>query len=205
MEDLLDKVRDTDNTLLALDIAFLILDEAIEAFQYADDSNGEIGSLVSETIDLIGETAIEGDALDINLREKVFNKLLEHIDSKIFDDWEEYKIDILRICSKFTDIEVLREKLRMKIEDLVNKNSSDEYVKYSNESMLRILFDMIEEYGTKEEAEEFIKDNLKFTSFRELFIDKYIKERNYHRVIELALEGEKQDKQYAGLVSKWKK
>lgn len=205
MEDLLEKVRDTDNILLALDIAFLILDEAIEAFQYADDSNGEIGSLVAETIELIGETAIESDALDINLREKVFNKLLAHIDSKVFDGWEEYRIDILRICTEFADVEVLRKKLKMKIEYLVNKNSSDEYMKYINESMLRILFDMIEEYGTKEEAEQFIKDNLKFTSFRELFIDKYIKERNYHRVVELALEGEKQDKQYAGLVSKWKK
>lgn len=71
--------------------------------------------------------------------------------------------------------------------------------------MLKILFDMIKEYGTKKEADDFIKDNLIFTYFRELLINKHIKEKNYHKVIELTLEGEKQDKQYAGLISKWKK
>ena len=51
-----------------------------------------------------------------------------------------------------------------------------------------------------EEAEHFIKDNLRFSSFRELFINKYIKEKNYERVIELGLEGEEQDKRFAGLI-----
>jgi len=60
--------------------------------------------------------------------------------------------------------------------------------------MLRILFDLIEEYGTQEEAEQFIKANLNFTSFRELLIEKYMKEKNYHKVLELALEGENKSK-----------
>ncbi len=205
MEELLEKVKDTDKVLLALDIVFLVLDESIEAFQYADDSGGDIGSLVTETIELIEEIVIYSDDLDINLREKIFNKLLMQIDSKVFDGWESYLIDMLRICAHFADVEVFRKKLRMKIEYLVNNKTSDDYMKYSTERMLRILFDMIEEYGTKEEAEQFIKDNLIFTFFREHLINKYIKENNYHKVIELALEGEKQDKQYPGLISQWKK
>ncbi|MEW8995294.1 SWIM zinc finger domain-containing protein [Clostridium sp.] len=205
MKDLLEKVRYTDNILLALDISFLVLSEAIEAFQYADDSDGTIGCLASETAQLMREIVAERDDLDINLREEAFNKLFGYIESKVFDGWEEYRIDILRICTEFADIEVLRNKLRMKIEYLIEKNSSDNYMKYSNESMLQILFDIIDKYGTKEEAEQFIKDNLKFTSFRELFINKYIKDKNYYKVIELALEGEKQDEKYAGLISKWKK
>ncbi len=205
MEDLLEKVRNTDNTLLALDIAFLVLEEAIEAFQYADDSNGEIDSLVTETIELIREIIIDNEDLNINQREKIFNKLLKQSDSKVFDGWEDYKIDMLRICAQFADVEVYRSKLRMKIEYLVNKNSSDDYMKFSNESMLRILFEMIEEYSTKEETELFVKNNLEFTFFRGISINKYIKDKNFQKVIEIALEGEKQDKQYAGLVSKWKK
>lgn len=49
-----------------------------------------------------------------------------------------------------------------------------------------------------------MKDNLKFSSFRELFINKYIKEKKYEKVIELALEGERQDKRFHGLILKWK-
>ncbi|MFL0197724.1 hypothetical protein ACJDU8_19445 [Clostridium sp. WILCCON 0269] len=143
MEELLEKVRNTQNILLALDIAFLLLDEAIGAFQYADDSNGEIGSLVTETIGLVEEIAVGIDASDVNLRERVFNKLLGQSDSKVFDEWDEYRIDMLRLCVKFADVEEFREKLRMKIEYLVDKNSDNNYNKYSNESMLRILFDIV--------------------------------------------------------------
>lgn len=205
MGDLLEKVRNTQDTLLALDIAFLLLNEVVEAFQYADDSNGEIGSLAGETIELIEEIVTEIDPLDVNLREKVFNKILEQSDNKIFDGWDEYKINILKLCAKFTDVKEFRVKLRKKIEYLIDKNSNRKYNEYINESMLKILFDMIKEYGTEKEADDFIKDNLIFTYFRELLINKHIKGKNYHKVIELTLEGEKQDKQYAGLISKWKK
>lgn len=205
MEDILEKVRNTNDILLALDIAFLLLNEAVEAFQYADDSNGEIGSLVSETIELIGEIVTDSADLDIALREKILNKLLEQNDNKVFNGWEDYKIDLLRLCVEFADVEGLRNKLRMKIEYAVSKNSGDDYKKYSNERMLQILLEIIDTYGSEEEAIEFIKENLKYSSFRELLIGKFIKEKNFQRVIELAKEGEKQDKQYAGLVSKWKK
>lgn len=205
MEDLLEKSRNTDDILLALDIAFLLLNEAVEAFQYADDSDGEIGSLASEALELIGEIVEDNDVLDIQLREKIFNKLLEQSDNKVFDEWEDYKIDLFRLCVEFADVEVLRNKLRMNIEYTVSKNSGDEYKKYSNERLLQILFEIIDGYGTKEEAEKFIMENLKYSSFRDLLIGKFLKEKNFQRVIELAKEGEKQDKEYLGLVSRWKK
>ncbi|EPY2278994.1 SWIM zinc finger family protein [Clostridium sporogenes] len=204
METLLEKVTDTDNIILALDIALLLLNETIEAFQYADDSNGDIGGLVLETIENIGEIIGNNKNLDINSREKLFNKLIEESENKIFYEWEEYKIYILRICTEFADVEKFRNKLRSKIEYMIDKNTNNNHRKYTNENMLLILFDIINLYGTKEEADQFIKNNLSFTSFRELFINKYIKEKNYTKVIELALEGEKQDIQYGGLLTKWK-
>lgn len=51
MKDLLDKVRAINDILLALDIAFLVLEKSIGDFQYADASNREIGYLISETIE----------------------------------------------------------------------------------------------------------------------------------------------------------
>lgn len=205
MEELLDKVRDTEDALLALDIAFLLINEAIEAFQYADDSDGVIGSLVSETIEVVGETAIDRADLNDNMREQIFNKLLKYSDSSVFDGWEDYRINILELCAEFADMETLRNKLKVKIEWLINKNLNDDNMEYYNESMLLILLSIMEEYGSKDEAEQFIINNLNFTAFRELLINKYIKDKNYRKVIELSLEGEEQDKQYAGLISKWKR
>ena len=186
MEELFEKIRETDDIILAIDIAFLIIDEGIEAFQYADDSDGDVGGLVSATIDLIGEVISYNEDIDINIKEKLFEKLLGKGESKIFDDWTDYRIDMLGLCAEVATTEALRDKLKIKLNYLIEKNSNNQYMEYSNESMLHILFNMVNKYGSKEEAEQFIKDNLNFPSFRELFINKYLKEKNYERVIELA-------------------
>src|SRR5690606_5450446 len=55
------------------------------------------------------------------------------------------------------------------------------------------------------ELEGFISDNIAYSSFRDALIDRYLKEGNYRKVLELAFEGELQDAQYPGLVTDWKK
>lgn len=205
IEDLFHKVRETDDTLLALDIALLVLNEAMKAFQYADDSNGDIGSFVTETLELIEETVLGRDETDPNLREVIFNKLLGVSESKIFDGWEDFKLELLSICVGFADIEAFRDTLREKIENMITKVSDDTYKKYQTESLLQLLLQIIEEYGTEKEAEQFIKENVNYPFFREQLLRKYMKIGDYSKVIELALEGEKQDSQLPGLLLQWKK
>ncbi|MDF0728258.1 hypothetical protein PY093_16455 [Cytobacillus sp. S13-E01] len=204
LEDVVEKAKSTENVLLALDIALLLLEEAMDAFQYADDSGGDIGSLVTETLELIGEIAIKCKEIG-HQRKAMFEKLLDQIDNEVFDGWLDYKIDLLNICFEFADDETLREQLRVKIESMYDKKSNDRYTHYGNERMLQLLFRLIEQYGTQEEAEHFIHQHLQFSSFREKLLNKYLQEKNYHNVLELAKEGEKQDQQYPGLISKWKK
>ncbi|MCC3357878.1 SWIM zinc finger family protein [Bacillus sp. REN16] len=202
--DVLDKARDTENALLGLDISILLLEEAIEAFQYADDSGGDIGGLITDILELVGEMAnncIETD----HQKMEAFEKLLELTDSEIFDGWVDYKIDLLNVCFEFAEDETLREKLKIKIESMLNEKTNDRYLHYGNESLLQLLFQLIEQYGTQEEAEQFINEHLQYSSFRQQLLNKLIREKNYHKVIEVAQEGEKQDKKYAGLVSSWKK
>jgi hypothetical protein len=42
LDDVVEKARNTENVLLAMDIALLLLEEGIGAFQYADDSGGHM-------------------------------------------------------------------------------------------------------------------------------------------------------------------
>ncbi|MNL57462.1 hypothetical protein D3C87_1810290 [compost metagenome] len=44
----------TQNDPVALEIALLVLAEGVEAFQYADDSDGDIGMLVAAVLEGIG-------------------------------------------------------------------------------------------------------------------------------------------------------
>ncbi|MCM3764956.1 SWIM zinc finger domain-containing protein [Neobacillus niacini] len=205
MEEVLEKVRNTENIVLAVDIALLLLEEAIKAFQYADDSDGDIGSLVTDSIKTIEEAVTDRTGWDIQESKMVFVKLLDCVDSGIFSGWEEFRNDLLGICVEFADDQELRDKFKTKINSLMDLEASDSYQRYNNESLLQILFSLIEKYGEPEEAEQFIKDHLQFKSFRERLIEIYRQEGDFQKVIEVAEEGEKQDKQYPGLVTSWKK
>lgn len=204
LDELLVKIKsvyeEDKNYLLALDIIFAVLGKGIELFDYTDDS-GELGMFIDNVIYLIEDIVYISKNIDINEREILFLKLLEESDSDIFYGWEEYSIEIIGLMSEFLDVEIFRAKLKMKLEYMINYNNSSD----NNERLLSILFDIIKKYETKDDEDKFIRENLKFTSFRELLIDKLIKEKNYLRVIELALEGELKDKENLGLALKWKK
>ncbi|MEK4870268.1 SWIM zinc finger family protein [Niallia sp. FSL W8-1348] len=204
MEDVIDKARNTENVLVALDITLLLLEEAIAAFQYADDSSGDIGYLVRETLELLAEMVTSRVGLDHQSAE-IFEKLLAQTDNEVFEGWLDYKIDLLTICFGFADDERHREQLKNKIESMIDNKSRERYTYYNNESMLQLLFQLIVQYGSQDEADQFIHEHLQFSSFREQLLNKYLQEKNYHKVIEVAKEGETQDQQYPGLLSKWKK
>ena len=197
--------RNTENPILAFNIAWLLLEEAICAFQYADDSDGDIGELVTESIQLISEIVASVNENDQDQKEELFEKLLAQIDNEIFDGWEDFQIDLLHICFEFADDETHREHLRTKVESMLEKESSSRYTHYRNESLLQLLFQLIEQYGSQEETEQFIHEHLQFSSFREQLLKKYLQEKNYYKLIEVAKEGELQDQQYPGLVTNWKK
>lgn len=190
--------RETDDLLLALDILFLLLKEAIYAFQYADDSDGNIGFLVSNTLGAIEEIGSKGT---VEEHAQIFDKLFAQLDMQYFDGWEDFKFDLVHICVGLATDEKLREKLKFKLECMLEKESE----RYLKERILQLLFELIEEFGTIKEMDEFIHRNLSYTSFRERLLVKYLQEEKYQQVLELANEGEKKDLEYPGLILKWKK
>lgn len=202
----LEKANNTNDMILAIDIALLILDEAMKSFQYADDSGGDIGMLVSETFRTIRSIIENNKDIDIKVQEKIFKKLLKKSEDTIFDGWSDFKTEMLRLCAEFAYIEKFREELIEKIKSQIQDDNDANYsMKYKNEKMLLILYEIIDEYGSEEESEAFARSNIKYSSFREILINKFAYVKNYDKVIELTFEGEKQDKEYPGLIHKWKK
>jgi hypothetical protein len=189
---------------LALEIALLVLKEGVAAFQYADDSDGYICMLVEETLERIREIASTLEGENASEREHFFDRLLSVGKSGIFQGWEDYQIALLQICAEFADVEKLREQLKEEIGKQIASNANNEYSKYSNEALLKILFQLIREYGSTKEADNFVMEHLHFTYFRELAIKESMGSLNYRRVIELSEEGEQQDQHLPGLISKWK-
>jgi uncharacterized Zn finger protein len=202
---LLEKVRKTEDGLLALEIIILLLHESVEAYQYADDSYGDIGGLVSECFEVMEDLILGEQFSDSSSKQKLFNRLLKDSDDAVYDDWQEYKIDILRLCAEVADTEALRILLKSRIMAYFNNSTTDDYRTYYAETLLHILHRMLVVYGTDTEALQFEEDNSAYASFRKLLIERANKGKNFEKVIALARDGEKSDKGYAGRVSDWKK
>ncbi|MGD6776819.1 SWIM zinc finger family protein [Sutcliffiella horikoshii] len=204
LEEVLQQIYRTKDILLALDLAFLLLREAMKAFQYADDSDGDIGNLVTETMEAIEDTILR-ESLTTEQRTKAFHKLIDLSESNIFEGWEDFQTDLLSIVSDLATTNELREKLTAYIYELIETNEEDSYKKYYSERLLNILFSLIEEHGDESEVESFMQENLKYSSFREKLIEKHFENMEYEKIINLTLEAEAKDKTLAGLVIQWKK
>lgn len=204
LEVVAEKARNTENPLLALDIALLLLKEAFHAFSYADDSYGHIGSLIDSTFDLIEEIAFEIEEEGHQTKE-AFEKILSMSESRVLEGWDNFRIDLLSICTVFADDDKLRKRLKDKIDAGLSRGDDDNFSKYEKEELLKLMYSLVEEYESPEAAEQFINEHLQFPFFREQLLIKLLREKDYHKVIEVAEDGEKQDKNLLGLVSEWKK
>ncbi|RXZ79439.1 hypothetical protein EBB07_22950 [Paenibacillaceae bacterium] len=204
MLTLIEDNNDAQDDLLALEIVMVVMAEGVAAFQYADDSDGDIGMLVEEALERTHEMASSLNPEDVSTRERFFNRLLAMSKSEIFQDWEEYQITLLHICTEFADVEKCRAQLRAAIEHQMALNVNNKYRQYADEALLKILFELIQSHGNREDTERFVQKHLPFSFFREWAIERSMESRDYRLAIELAEAGEQQDRQLPGLISKWK-
>lgn len=206
--DMLGLLEETDGAKdsgLTLEIALLVLQEGVEAFQYADDSSGNIGMLMEETLERIRGLASDLDRQDGSRQELFFERMLGVSESGIFEGWEDFRIDLLRICAELAEAEKLRERLKQAIERQIAVHTHHKHGSYTVEALLKLLFQLILDYGSEEEADRFVEEHLQYTFFRQYAIEACMKSGEYHRVIELSQEGERQDQQLLGMLTQWKK
>lgn len=205
LSEVADKAGMVENPFVALDIAFVLLEEAVEAFEYVDDSDGDVGWLVSYTLDRIREIAEkESKKSEAENSKKLFYRILSYADHDLFEGWAEFKMDLLYSCACFAGNPQLREVLHQKTNSMLLLLEDNDFARYEKESLLKMQLYLIETHGTKEEEQQFVKEQLHYPSFRKRLIEECLKKGDYQKVIELAQEGERLDHDRAGLVKDWK-
>ena len=129
--------------------------------------------------------------------------ILKEALNKRYDDWEDWRYDLLNICVYFAAIPELRQELENVLMTL--QESLDEGEQYGQTRLKNIQLAIIESFDDAQRVEEFILTNVSHSDFREKAIQIAMQKQDYDRVVQLALEGEQADSRYAGLVHKWRK
>lgn len=184
-------------------LAMLVLREMVDLNEFADDSDGVIGTQIDESFYLL-KIAVTEESLSDAEKEKFFRALLDEVSHKRYEGWTDWQLELLQTAAELTFTPILREEFENYLDLFLEKHlSTRQNDSYLLEEVNLIRFHLIEATDGPAKAQEFIEQNLHLPRFREIAIKKAATENNYERVLTLATEGEKVDAGFFGLSNKW--
>ncbi|RLL43586.1 hypothetical protein D8M04_11700 [Oceanobacillus piezotolerans] len=209
-EMVLEKGRDklvNDEEETAIHLGLAVLSVVIDMFQYTDDTGGEIGYVVNKSITLLKD-ASSMVLLSSQHREQgnMFDLILNEAMNKRYDGWNDWRLELLEVCTIYSARISARKKLEQTLDKLYTQVST--HSSWSSDYELQLIkqlqLKILERNGELEKAQQFILENLQFDNFREMAIQKEIENENYKSALILCEDGEEIDNKYPGRVKKWK-
>jgi len=214
--DSLELVKDIDNFLVnvhemihkmhfrdAFAISIAILNEMRYVLTYCDDSAGNIGDTISETVSIIKRIATDAP---ITLREEVFNYLLKELDDKSYYEYGDFGDELYDIFENLA-IELRRLNDFLCYIDKQVSNLTGKYDEYRKEFFISRKIEFLKLFGNNADVEDLVQQNLEIVEVRQGEINKYIQQKNYAKAKSLINDGiviaEKSE--HPGTVSQWEK
>ncbi|MEZ5013556.1 MAG: hypothetical protein R2794_04630 [Chitinophagales bacterium] len=177
-------------------IACAVLEEMTKAFQFADDSNGDIGSAVEGAYYILSQLSEED--LPEELRLQLFDYALTAYQKNIFVGWD-WHLGMLEIAA-FVIRSNAEEQQVIDLLDQIKQEKFDYNYRIAQEIKLNIL----KKTQGEKAAEAFIAKNLSNPSIRTEAIQNAIHKKDFAKAKALAKEGIQQDeKERPGLVADW--
>ena len=174
-------------------ICTALLEEMTEAFQYGDDSNGDLGYFVESAMELLSKLAQE--KLPKALKEKIFEYCVSSFKQKLFEGWD-WHLGMLHIASDLIERESDAD-IVLSCLDTINRE-------YERERAQLFKLDLLRKFKDEKEVGEYINKHISNSSIRTKEIEKAFKHKDFERVIKLSEDGIKCDeKDKPGLVKVW--
>lgn len=200
-EMVLDKARDTHDDgecVRAVKLSLCVVEEMVELLESCDDSDGNVGGMIEDSVALIDEIATTEEVLSVAESEAIFRLLLDAYEEPLLCDW---RMALLAIAAHVT----VTPELRTELEDRLSILEKDRSL-YDAEEAAKLRHDLILRCDGAAAAEEYRNSRLDQSEFREMAIREALSRQQFERAIELAREGERQDSAsgFPGLVRNWK-
>lgn len=195
---------DEDKVVHAVNLALCVVREMVDLIQNADDSSGTIGGVIERGFGLIDKITEDAE-LSSSKKNIIFESLMKEASHRRYDGWTDWRLNFLGTCSRISDTPDLRNKLEKHM-ILFGKNENIESWggSYFAEKVNQIRYNMILQNEGEQKAQEFIEQNLQFSSFRKMTIERAMQNKDYEQVIKLAFDGEEKDKNLRGLINDWR-
>ncbi len=174
-------------------ISTALLEEMTEAFEYGDDSNGDLGYFIQSAMELLSKLTQE--KLPKDLKERIFEYCISTFKQKLFEGWD-WHLGMLHIACKLID----KESDANIILDCLESVNGD----YERERAQCFKLDLLRRFKGEKEVDEYINKHISNPSIRKKEIEKSFENNNFEKVIQLSEDGIKCDKKdKPGLVKVW--
>jgi len=174
-------------------ISTALLEEMTEAFQYGDDSNGDLGYFIESAMELLSNLTQE--KLPKTLKEEIFEYCISAFNQKLFDGWD-WHLGMLHIACELVEQESGVD-IILSCLDTING-------KYEQERAQSFKLNLLRKFKDEKEVKKYINKHISNSSIRTIEIEKAFKSKNFERVVNLSKDGIKYDeKDKPGLVKIW--
>ncbi|OMF25620.1 hypothetical protein BK133_21250 [Paenibacillus sp. FSL H8-0548] len=203
-----EEVLESGHYLRAVEISFCIMHEMGDLLQSCDDSDGYVGGLIEECLNVVHSTASQFEYCSVKDRPVLFQMLLKEVLHPSLEGWNEWQLSLMESAIYFITNVSEKDLWSELIERLeIHERNNSSYSSYFTEEAAKLRFQVIERLEGDSQALMFLQDRLDITAFREMAIENAIKNLQFDKALELVEQGEQKDasKGYPGLVDKWKK
>lgn len=174
-------------------ISTALLEEFTEAFQYGDDSNGDLGYFVESAIELLFKLANE--KLPETLKEMLFEYCISSFKKQLFEGWD-WHLEMLQIACELVEKE--------RDADIIINCLGTAKGKYEQAQAQLFKLDLLRKFKDEKEVEKYINEHISNSSIRTKEIEKAFANNNFESVIRLSKDGIKcNEKDKPGLVKNW--
>lgn len=195
--ELLDSARkqiDTRNHMNAVYICEAVMEQMVEALQYADDSNGSLGDCIVSAFEMLLRLA--NLPLPENVRAHLIDYCFTAFEKKTFKGWD-WHIGVLQLASMLVKTE---EELQLLLARTNEPGLSD----YETEAAECITYQALLTVRGDREAQGYLEQHLSNPGLRRIAIENELDKRRYDRARSLAEDGVEYDRaEKRGLVLEW--
>lgn len=197
LESLVEKLESyklSNNFQQAFFLSSVLLEEMTKAFDFADDSNGDIGYFVDTALEALHDI-VSSDNLDATLKKEIFEYCIQIYNKKLFSGWD-WHLGILEVAEKLVESE-------KEVDVLISclQKTKDGY---ETEAAQVTILNLLQKYKTPAEVHQFINKNISNYRIREIEIKRAINDKNFQYAKKLCFDGIEVDKiDRPGIVIDW--
>jgi len=188
------KQIDNQNFKSAVLICTAIMEQMVGALEYADDSNGDMGSAIEASYEMLYTLAASQP--DEDIRKMIIDYALSAVDKRVYAEWG-WHLGMLRIAAMLLKTDAEIESVCMKLDKLQRSE-------HDRETAQSIRYEVILKTKGEKEADDFLEANIANPEFRRKVLQTALAQGKYSKAGLIAKGGVDYDKnKKPGLVVEW--